>query len=147
MVAVPQESVALGASKVQVLVHSTILLGAQMTGGVESRTVMRWTQVLWLLQSSVARHVRSIKFTVRPGPGMPGGCGGGFGGGPRGGCCCGAGSGLILFALIEIVLLPMETCSGGLRNLKAESSCAAMPPPTCPGAVDLSTIQISTKIG
>src|SRR5881397_3432255 len=116
--------------------------GAVMTGGVESRTVMRWTQVLWLLQSSVAVQVRSIKFTVRPGPGMPGGCGGGVGGGPNGGCCCGGGSVLILFALIEIVLLPMETCSGGLRNLKAESSCAAMPPPACPCNVDLSTTQI-----
>src|SRR5213075_775022 len=117
--------------------------GAKRTGGVESRTVIRWTQVFWLLHSSVAVQVRSIKFTVRPWPGMPGGCGGGFGGGPKGGCCCGAGSVLILFALIEIVLLPMETCSGGLINLKAESSCAAMPPPACPWNL-LSTTQIST---
>src|SRR5436190_17823408 len=81
--------------------------GAKRTGGVESRTVMRWTHVLWLLHSSVAVQVRSIKLTVRPGPGMPGGCGGGVGGGPNGGCCCGGGRALILFALIEIVLLPM----------------------------------------
>src|SRR5437867_550622 len=145
MVTLPQVSVAVGGSKSQTLLHSTVLLGTQvMVGGVASITVMRWTQVLWLLQSSVAVQVRSIKFTVRPGPVMPGGCGGGVGGGPNGGCCCGGGSVLILFALIEIVLLPMETCSGGLRNLKAESSCAAMPPPACAGAVDLRTIQIST---
>src|SRR6266550_8453313 len=115
-----------------------------MTGGIVSRTVMRWTQVLWLAQSSVAVQVRSIKLTVRPGPVIPGGCGGGVGGGPNGGCCCGGGSGLILFALIEIVLPPMEICSGGLRNLKAESSCAAMVPLACPCGEDLSTIQIST---
>src|SRR5437762_12427483 len=84
--------------------------GTVSAGGVVSRTVMRWTQVLWLLQSSVAVQVRSIKFTVRPGPVIPGGCGSGVGGGPSGGCCCGAGSVLILFALIDIVLLPMETC-------------------------------------
>src|SRR5881409_2118877 len=118
--------------------------GTVIAGGVVSRTMMRWTHVLWLLQSSVAVQVRSIMFTVRPGPGIPGGCGGGVGGGPNGGCCCGGGNALILFALIEIVLLPMVTCSGGLRNLKAESSCAAMPPPACAGAVDLRTIQIST---
>src|SRR5436853_34055 len=70
--------------------------------------------------------------------------GGGLGGGPSGGCCCGAGSGLILFALIEIVLLPMEIGTGGTRYFAAESSCAAMPPPTCPGAVESRTIQIST---
>src|SRR5438132_13829608 len=86
--------------------------GAEMTGGVGSRPVMRWTQVLLLAQSSAAVQVRSIKFTVRPGPGMPGGCGGGFGGGPNGGCCCAGGSGLSLFALIEIVLLPMEIGTG-----------------------------------
>src|SRR5438876_12142665 len=118
--------------------------GAEMTGGVVSRTVIRWTQALWLLQSSVAVQVRSIKFTVRPGPGMPGGCGGGFGGGPNGGCCCGGGSGLILFALIEIVLLPMEIGTGGSRYFAAESSCAAMVPPICAGPVDLRTTQIST---
>src|SRR6266511_5171715 len=105
---------------------------------------MRWTQVLWLAQSSVAVQVRLIKFTVRPGPGMPGGCGGGLGGGPNGGCCCGGGSGLTLFALIEIVLLPMEIISGGLRNLKAESSWAAMVPLLCAGPVDWRTTQIST---
>src|SRR5439155_20895628 len=107
----PQASSATATPVTLVLVsagHSrTTSGGAEMTGGVESRTVMRWTQVLWLLQSSVAVQVRSIKFTVRPGPGMPGGCGRGVGGGANGGCCCGCGSVPILFALIELVLMSM----------------------------------------
>ena len=117
--------------------------GTVMAGGVVSRTVIRWTQVLWLLQSSVAVQVRSIKFTVRPG--RTGGCGGRVGGGPSGGCCCGGGSVVILFRFpIEIVLLPTVIDSGGVRNLTAASSCAAMVPPTCAGAVESRTIQIST---
>src|SRR5205809_79871 len=59
MVALPQVSLAVGASKVQVLVHSTILLGTQeMVGGVLSSTVTVWLQSAVLPQASVARQVR-----------------------------------------------------------------------------------------
>src|SRR5438477_9078892 len=59
IVALPQVSLAVGASKDQALVHSTILLGTQvMVGGVWSSTVTFWLQSAKLPQSSVARHVR-----------------------------------------------------------------------------------------
>src|SRR5437773_11199842 len=59
IVALPQVSLAVGASKVQVLVHSTILLGTQeMVGGVLSSTVTVWLQSAVLPQASVARQVR-----------------------------------------------------------------------------------------
>src|SRR5439155_23310346 len=59
MVTVPQVSLAVGASKSQVLVHSTVLLGTQvMVGGVWSSTVTVWLQSAVLPQASVARQVR-----------------------------------------------------------------------------------------
>src|SRR5881392_1425143 len=59
IVALPQVSVAVGASKLQVLVHSTVLLGTQrMVGLVVSTTVSFWLQSAVLPQASVARHVR-----------------------------------------------------------------------------------------
>src|SRR5947207_4211366 len=59
MVALPQESLAVGASKAQVLVHSTVLLGTQvMVGGVWSSNVTFWLQSAVLPQASVARQVR-----------------------------------------------------------------------------------------
>src|SRR5207237_10588872 len=59
MVALPQVSLALGASKDQALVHSTVLLGTQMMVGlVVSSTVTFWLQSAALPQASVARHVR-----------------------------------------------------------------------------------------
>src|SRR6266699_6713053 len=59
MVALPQVSVAVGASKDQVLVHSTVLLGTQvMVGLVVSCTVTFWLQSAVLPQASVARQVR-----------------------------------------------------------------------------------------
>ena len=58
-VALPQVSLAVGASKLQVLVHSTVLAPTQvMVGGVVSTTVTVWLQVAVLPQASVARHVR-----------------------------------------------------------------------------------------
>src|SRR5439155_1590556 len=58
-VTLPQESLAVGASKAQVLVHSTILLGTQvMVGGVWSSNVTFWLQSAVLPQASVARQVR-----------------------------------------------------------------------------------------
>src|SRR5438034_4223392 len=59
MVTLPQVSLAVGASKVQVLVHSTVLLGTQMIVGlVVSTTVTFWLQSAVLPQASVARQVR-----------------------------------------------------------------------------------------
>src|SRR3989454_2050027 len=59
MVALPQVSLAVGASKDQVLVHSTVLLGTQvMVGGVWSSTVTVWMHSAVLPQASVARQVR-----------------------------------------------------------------------------------------
>src|SRR5437763_801198 len=59
MVTLPQVSVAVGASKDQGLVHSTILLGTQgMAGRVWSSTVTVWLQSAVLPHASVARHVR-----------------------------------------------------------------------------------------
>src|SRR5205809_7913765 len=59
MVTVPQVSLAVGGSKVQVLAYSTVLLGTQvMVGGVVSTTVTFWLQSAVLPQASVARQVR-----------------------------------------------------------------------------------------
>src|SRR5437773_6814776 len=59
MVTLPQVSVAVGTSKDQALVHSTILSGTQvMVGLVESTTVTFWLQSAVLPQASVARQVR-----------------------------------------------------------------------------------------
>src|SRR6266516_6282198 len=59
MVTAPQVSLAVGASKDQVLVHSTILSGTQlMVGLVVSTTVTFWLQSALLPQASVARQVR-----------------------------------------------------------------------------------------
>src|SRR5438093_6863181 len=59
MVALPQVSLAVGGSKFQVLVHSTVLLGTQvMVGWVCSSTVTFWLQSAVLPQASVARQVR-----------------------------------------------------------------------------------------
>src|SRR5439155_1411985 len=59
MVTSPQVSVAVGASKDQVLQHSTVLLPTQMmVGVVVSCTVTFWLQSAVLPQASVARQVR-----------------------------------------------------------------------------------------
>src|SRR5213593_5287291 len=59
MVTLPQVSLAVGGSKDQALVHSTVLLGTQvMVGGVWSSTVTVWLHSAVLPQASVARHVR-----------------------------------------------------------------------------------------
>src|ERR1041384_3313081 len=59
MVTLPQESVAVGGSKDQALVHSTALLGTTvMVGGVWSSTVTVWLHSAALPQASVARQVR-----------------------------------------------------------------------------------------
>src|SRR3989454_12816210 len=59
MVTLPQVSLAVGASKDQALVHSTVLLGTQvMVGLVVSTTVTFWLQSAVLPQASVARQVR-----------------------------------------------------------------------------------------
>src|SRR5438094_10608778 len=59
MVTLPQVSYAVGASKSQVLVHSTVLLPTQMMVGlVVSCTVTFWLQSAVLPQASVARQVR-----------------------------------------------------------------------------------------
>src|SRR5881398_658425 len=59
MVAVPQVSLALGGSKDQALLHSTVLLGTQvMVGLVVSTRVTFWLQSAVLPQASVARQVR-----------------------------------------------------------------------------------------
>src|SRR5438132_1002895 len=91
--------------------HSrTTLAGMVSNGGVVSLAVIRWTQVLWFPQSSVADQVRSTTLTM-----APGGTTGCVGNGPSGGCSCGGGRGFILFRLpIEIVLLPTVMGTGGL---------------------------------
>src|SRR5207237_9765378 len=59
MVTLPQVSVALGGSKLQLLVHSTVLLPTQMMVGlVLSSSVTFWLQSAVLPQASVARQVR-----------------------------------------------------------------------------------------
>src|SRR6266487_4814489 len=59
MVTVPQVSLAVGASKAQGFVHSTVLLPTQvMTGLVVSCTVTFWLHSAKLPQPSVARQVR-----------------------------------------------------------------------------------------
>ena len=83
--------------------------GATRAGGVVSRTVICWTQMLLLPQSSVALQVRLITFTVAPG--RAGGCGGS---GPSGGCGWGGGSGVILDRFpSESVWLPTVIGTGG----------------------------------
>src|SRR5438874_7275221 len=50
---------AVGASKVQAVVHSTVLLATHVIdGAVVSVTVTVWLQSAWLPQASVARQVR-----------------------------------------------------------------------------------------
>src|SRR5437762_12052345 len=59
MVALPQVSLAMGGSKDQALVHSTVLFATQvMTGLVVSTTVTFWLHSAVLPQASVARQVR-----------------------------------------------------------------------------------------
>src|SRR5439155_24106352 len=59
IVALPHVSLAVGGSKDQALVHSTVLLGTQeMVGGVWSSTVTVWLHSAVLPQASVARQVR-----------------------------------------------------------------------------------------
>src|SRR5207247_2125707 len=59
MVTLPQVSLAVGGSKDQALVHSTVLSGTQvMVGLVVSSTVTFWLHSAVLPQASVARHVR-----------------------------------------------------------------------------------------
>src|SRR5580765_2946037 len=61
MVTVPQVSLAVGASKPQVLAHSTVLLGTQlMVGLVVSTRVTFWLHSAKLPQASVARQVRVV---------------------------------------------------------------------------------------
>src|SRR6266545_2118549 len=58
-VTLPQESVAVGGSKDQILVHSTVLLPTQIMVGLDvSTTVTVWLQSTVLPQASVARQVR-----------------------------------------------------------------------------------------
>src|SRR5437899_2630414 len=65
---VPQLSLATGRSKVQASPCDTVRPGWHtIVGAVVSLTVIRWTQVLRLPQSSVAAQVRSNTLTVRPG--------------------------------------------------------------------------------
>jgi len=65
MVTLPQVSLAVGASKVQVLVHSTALSGMQvMVGLVESTSVTFWLQSAVLPQASAARQVRAASGAV-----------------------------------------------------------------------------------
>jgi hypothetical protein len=55
---VPQVSLAVGPSKFQLAVQSTVLLGTQvMVGAVVSTTVTVWLQSEWLPHASVARQV------------------------------------------------------------------------------------------
>ena len=58
IVTLPQVSLALGASNVQALVHSTVLFVQAMLGAVVSTTVTVWLHVELFVQSSVACHVR-----------------------------------------------------------------------------------------
>src|SRR5438093_6630728 len=65
-VALPQVSVAVGASKVQALAHSTVLFPTQViTGLVVSCTVTFWLHSAKLPHSSVARQLR-VASKVRP---------------------------------------------------------------------------------
>src|SRR6516164_1276969 len=99
--------------------------GAVTTGGMESRTVICCTQLLWLPQLSVAVQVRLIKLIVEPG--NAGGC---CGNGPNGGCCCGGGIGKILERFpSESVWLPTVIGTGGLATVWAEPSEALTVPP------------------
>src|SRR5438445_11813116 len=101
--------------------HSRTTSGAVMMGGTVSRTVIRWTQVLRLPQSSVAAQVRSITLTVAPG--STGGCGGC---GPKGGCSCGSGKVVILDRFpSESVWVPMVIGTGGTEAFWAETKSAA----------------------
>src|SRR6266498_4112133 len=60
MVALPQVSLAVGGSKDQALLHSTVLLCAQvMVGAVVSTMVMVWVDWAVLPQASVAVQVRT----------------------------------------------------------------------------------------
>src|SRR5439155_3511897 len=68
IVTVPQVSLAVGGSKDQALVHSTVLLAGQvMVGLVVSLTVMVCTQLVLLPHKSVAVQVRAMTF-VPPQP-------------------------------------------------------------------------------
>src|SRR5438552_2397394 len=59
MVTLPQVSLAVGSSKDQSLLHSTVLLGTHvMVGGVVSTSVTFWLHSAVLPQASVARQVR-----------------------------------------------------------------------------------------
>jgi hypothetical protein len=59
IVALPQVSLAVGASKLHATPHSTILPGTHViVGGSVSRTVTVWLHSTLLLQASVAFHVR-----------------------------------------------------------------------------------------
>src|ERR1051326_5387375 len=104
-----------------------------MAGGAVSRTVICWTQVLLLPQSSVAVQVRLITFTVAPG--NTGGCGGN---GPRGGCCCGGGRAVILdrfpsesvavqVRLITFTVAPGNTGGCGGNGPRGGCCCRAQP--------------------
>src|ERR1051325_11842503 len=96
-----------------------------MAGGAVSRTVICWTQVLLLPQSSVAVQVRLITFTVAPG--NTGGCGGN---GPRGGCSCGGGRAVILDRFpSESVWTPTVSGTGGSEAFCAETRPPAPGPP------------------
>src|SRR6266404_1374782 len=91
--------------------HSSTTSAGTLSNGAEvSLNVIRCTQVPVLPQSSVASQVRSTTLAIAPGR-----TGGWGGSGPSGGCCCGVGSGFILFRFpIEMVLLPTVMGSGGL---------------------------------
>jgi len=68
MLLVPPMSVALGASKVHALPHSTVLFAAQANvGAVVSLMVTVWEHCAVLPQASVARHVR-VALKVLPQP-------------------------------------------------------------------------------
>src|SRR5579885_3000725 len=62
-------SVAVGASKLQVVPHSTVLLAAQLsTGGVVSMTVTAWPHTMWPPQASVASQVLVMTVPTEPTP-------------------------------------------------------------------------------
>src|SRR5262245_43897497 len=88
---------------------STTSAAAWITRPVVSRTVIRWTQVLTLPQSSTALQVRSMTSMVAPG--KTGGC---TGSGPKGGCGCGGGRSPILDRFpSESVWTPTVISTGG----------------------------------
>src|SRR5882757_7688868 len=106
-----------------------------MMGGIVSRTVIRWTQVPRLPQSSVALQVRSITLMVAPG--NTGGCGGS---GPSGGCVCGGGRSKILDRFpSESVWVPIVIGTGGTEAFCAETRLAATVPPEWPTITELRT--------